>query len=243
VATHSPPQALKPPAQVKPQVVPLQVRVELAGPFAHAVQEEPQLLTSLSGRHCAPHAWKPALQLAPQVPLVHSGEPLLGAVHATQLAPHWVMLESATQVPLQLWKPTEHCQPQVVPSQVRTELAGPFGHGLQLRVPQELTLVSSEQAAPHLCVPVLQVKSQAMPLQVLLPLKGGAQAVQAVVPHEATERFDTHAPLQPCAPVLQLNPQANPSQVAVEFPGGMHAEQLVPHELVEVFETQAAPHR
>ena len=68
------------------------------------------------------------------------------------------------------------------PSQVRTELAGPLGHGLQL-LPHALTLVLSEHAAPQRCVPELQVKSHAMPLQVAVPLNGGAH--------------DAHAPLHP----------------------------------------------
>lgn len=125
---------------------------------------------------------------------------------------------------------------------MRTEFAGPLGHGLQL-VPQALMLVLSEQAEPQRCVPELQVKSQATPLQVAVPLKGGEQAVHELVPQLEVERFDTQAPLQPCAPVLQLNPQDTPSQVAVEFAGGMQAEHDEPHVAVEVLDTQALPQR
>lgn len=103
VATHSPPQALKPPAQVKPQLVPLQLGVELAGPAGQAVHEVPQLFTSLLGRHCEPQAWKPLLQVAPQTPPEQIGEPLVGALQLTHEAPHWVVLVSSTQVPPQSW--------------------------------------------------------------------------------------------------------------------------------------------
>jgi hypothetical protein len=114
---------------------------------------------------------------------------------------------------------------------------------LQLLVPHALTLVLSEQVEPHLWVPALQVKSQATPLQVEVPLKGGVQATHEVVPQVAMDRFDTQAPLQPCEPLLQLNPQDTPSQVAVALPGGVQAEHEVPQELVEVLDTQAAPQR
>ena len=110
-------------------------------------------------------------------------------------------------------------------------------------LPQLKMLVLSEHAAPQRCVPELQVKSHATPLQVALPLNGGEQGVHEVAPHELTERFETQAPLQPCAPVLQVKPHETPSHVATEFDGGVHDEHAWPHELIAVLLTQALPQR
>ena len=52
--THSPRQAKVPVPQMKPQLVPLQVAVELTGPVGHGEQEVPQLFKSLLDRHWLP---------------------------------------------------------------------------------------------------------------------------------------------------------------------------------------------
>ena len=240
--THSPLQKLAPAAQVKPQLVPLQFGVEPAGPVGHAVHELPQLFTSVFDRHWLPHLWKPVLQVKSHAPPTQAGTALVTAGHERHEAPHWVVLVSATHAPPQLWNPVLQAHPQVKPSQVRTEFAGPVGHGLQL-VPQAATLVLSEQTEPQRCEPPLHTKSQATPLQVEVPLNGALQGVHEVAPHELTLRFDTHAPAQPCEPVLQLKPHEKPSQVAVALAGGTQAEHELPHELMELFETHTLPQR
>lgn len=101
--THSPLQALKPPPHEKPQVVPLQVRVEFAGPLGHAVHRLPQVFTSLFDTQALPQRWKPALQVKLQLPLEQMGVALATGGHETHAAPHWVALESSTQVPPQSW--------------------------------------------------------------------------------------------------------------------------------------------
>lgn len=194
--THSPLQKLAPAPQVKPQVVPLQFGVEPAGPVGHAVHELPQLFKSVFDRHWLPHLWKVALQVKSHAPPTQAGTALVTAEHERHDAPHWVVLVSATHAPAQLWNPVPQAHPHVRPSQVRTELAGPAGHGLQL-VPQAATLVLSEQTEPQRCEPPLQTKSQATPLQVEVPLNGALQGVHEVAPHELTLRFDTQAPAQP----------------------------------------------
>jgi hypothetical protein len=99
---------LKPPPQVKPQLVPLQVIVELAGPAGHAVQELPQLLMSVFERHWLPQRWKPALHEKSHAPTLHTGTALVTAGQLTHERPHWVTLESETQMPPQSWKPALH---------------------------------------------------------------------------------------------------------------------------------------
>jgi hypothetical protein len=60
----------------------VQVRTELAGPFAHGVQLRPQVSTELSGTHWVPHRWKPGLQVKSHTPAAHEAvAPLGGAVH------------------------------------------------------------------------------------------------------------------------------------------------------------------
>lgn len=105
-----------PALQVNPQVVPLQVAVELAGPW-HGVHELPQLFVLLLDTHMLLQAWFPAVhvtgqgvptatQSAPQerkptlhagthAPPVHVTLPLSGALQGAQSFP-----QAATVVPL-----------------------------------------------------------------------------------------------------------------------------------------------
>ncbi len=99
--THSLPHALKPPPQLKPQLVPLQVRVELAGPFGHGLHELPQASTSLFATQALPHLWKPTLQAKSHALLRHWGTALATAGHRVHAAPHWVTLLFETHVPPQ----------------------------------------------------------------------------------------------------------------------------------------------
>lgn len=195
-------------------------RVEFAGPVGQTWHDAPHASTSESARQVLPQRWKPGLHVKSHVPLEQIGVALVGGVQLTHERPHCVVLVSATQVPPQSWKPGEHCQPQLKPSQVRTEFAGPLGHGVHEVVPHEFTLKLSEHVELQRCVPELQTKSHVTPLHVDVPLGGGTHGEHDVVPQELTELFDTHWPLHACVAVLHEKPQLVPSHVAVLPAGG-----------------------
>lgn len=66
---------------MKPQALPSQVAVPLAG-AVHAVHDdEPQVLTLVLATQAVPHRWKPLLQAKPQAVPLHVAVALAGAVH------------------------------------------------------------------------------------------------------------------------------------------------------------------
>jgi hypothetical protein len=107
------------------------------------------------------------------------------------------------------------------------------------------------QALPHF-LPVVQVKSQVIPLQVAIPPVGVAQGLQAMVPHELVLVLEAQTPLQLCVPDGQapqawamgthsplhsfrvpghMPPHIRPSQVAVP---PLISGQGSPHEVPQV---------
>lgn len=166
----------------KVQATPLHAGVEFAGTCAeHGVQLVPQLLRSLSGRHCVPHLWKPALHEKSHALLVHSGAPFAGGVQVMHCPP-------------QLKKPWLQANEQLVPLHATVEFAGAvFEHGVQLE-PQLFTSLFDRHCEPQRWKPKLHVKSQAPPVQTALPFAGTVQVLQ-LAPHWVVLVSGTHWPL------------------------------------------------
>ena len=102
--THWPPHALKPPLQVKPQLVPLQLAVEFGGPAGHGVHEVvPHEFTSVFDTQAVPHLWKPVLHTMSHALLVQTAAPFAGTAQAMHEDPHCVALKSLAQALPHWW--------------------------------------------------------------------------------------------------------------------------------------------
>ena len=118
---------MRPPLQVIPQVLPVQVAVEFAG-CGHTMPQPLQLLVSddvLVEQSPVLQFAKPGLQKKPQVPPVQVAVPLVTSGH---VLPQPLQLfgskDSLTQLPLQLLKPLAQAKPHTPLVQVARALAG-----------------------------------------------------------------------------------------------------------------------
>lgn len=92
--------------QVKPQEVPSQVALALAGGEQAAHDVEPQLLVALFETHAVPHRWKPLLQVNPHLVPSQVAVALAGAEQAVHdVVPQLPTLLLDWQVPEQSCEP------------------------------------------------------------------------------------------------------------------------------------------
>lgn len=148
--------------------------VHVEEPFAtvaHGVQEEPQLSTELSARHCWPQRWKPLLQVKSHVAPAQVGVAFAGVVHAAQ-------------APAQNRKPELHCRAQLVPLH-EVEPLGSVGQGVH-EVPQPSTELFGRHCELHRCMVLGQVKSQAAPLHMRVALVGVEQSAHVPLQRSAS---------------------------------------------------------
>ena len=78
----------------------------------HGEHEAPQVAGLVSETQAPPHAWKPALQVDPQVVPLQLTVALAGAGHGEHEAPQLATLVLETQAPPQSWKPALHVDTQ-----------------------------------------------------------------------------------------------------------------------------------
>jgi hypothetical protein len=102
------------------------------------------------------HAFSPVPQLKPQRPEVQVAVPPVMGAHGVQLAPHWAIELSETQLPSQLCVPAGQALTQLLPSQLTVPPSRVPWQGVQA-VPHVLTSVLLTQLPLQLCVPLGQV--------------------------------------------------------------------------------------
>ena len=143
----SPSQFAKFVAHVKPQLLPSQVDVALAG-ATQGVQLAPHVATAEFATQAPPQAWKPALQVIPHAVPSQLAMPFIGTVHALhEEAPQVAVLALDTHAPAHAWNPGLHVNPQLVPSQVEVAFAG--GTQGEHDAAQVPVLVLLTQTPPH----------------------------------------------------------------------------------------------
>lgn len=161
VKTHTPPDRVKPAAQVLPQAVPSQVATALAG-TGQTAQAVPHPRTEVLLAQEVPQAWYPALHTLPQAVPSQVASPLRGTGHGSQEVPQARIERLLRQAVEQRWKPVRQRQSQKdIPGRV-VQKDVPFGGGAghdeqpgqddpppgQAQRPDEQTW-RPEQAIPH----------------------------------------------------------------------------------------------
>lgn len=94
--------ATNPAAQVKPQLVPLQVAVPFAG-CGQGVQDEPHVAGSEFAAQAPPQRWNPFAQETPQRVPSQVAMPFAGTGQGVQALPQEFVLVSLTQALPQRW--------------------------------------------------------------------------------------------------------------------------------------------
>jgi hypothetical protein len=102
--------------------------------------------------------------------------------HGAQVAPHWVTLW-ATQAPPHICMPAPHALTHI-PLALQASLAPQGEQSRVSSVPQKLLSELRTQTFPQRCRPVGQSGTQAVPLQVMLPLVGAAGHTVQVLPQD-----------------------------------------------------------
>ena len=102
--------------------------------------------------------------------------------------------------------------------QVRVELAGPFGQGVQ-EAPQESTLASLRHCPSQRWCSETQAHPHAPFVQVLVELAGPSGHGVQEDPHESGLASLKHSPPQRWRPASHANPHAPSVQVRVELAG------------------------
>jgi hypothetical protein len=178
-------------SQATVQLVPLQPTVPPPPMIAgHAVQELPHESTELLLRHiglpAVPQLWAPVSHWMLHTPVVeHAGcesEPVGWLAQGAQVSPHWVTLW-ATQVPPQMCWFAPHDVSQT-PAELHAEPVGQGEQSTVSSVPQKLLSEFSTQAPPHRWRLAGQSGTQAVPLQVMVPLVGAAGQTVQLFPHD-----------------------------------------------------------
>ena len=169
----------------------------------------------------------------------------------------------STHLSAQTWKPILHINPHAP----FTHAAAPFGSVGQAAhiVPQPVASLSAAQRFVHRCVPGPQVKSQAVPSQLVALAPGGlAHPTHDVTPHvltlvlaaqtppqlcvpaghwpEQAAAMSTHAPTHSFIPVGHAGTHAVPSHVTEPSVGAWQAWQdVVPQLPMSLLLTQRLP--
>jgi hypothetical protein len=151
-----------------------------------APHEAMSLLLRHIGLPAVPQLWAPVSHWMLHAPAAeHTGcdnEPVGWLAHGAQVSPHWVTLW-ATQVPPHMCMLAPH-EVTHMPLALQAWLVPQGEQSTPSSVPQKLLSELRTQAFPQRCRPEGHAGTQAVPLQVMLPLVGAAGHTVQLLPQD-----------------------------------------------------------